>query len=87
MGFMKKAKSDAMGDDARRAREEGRTVFIAQFRGAISHSPALTLPIAGAAESIEGVEAEGWRIDQFTSVPYKDNMTVVCLFRRDTVTE
>lgn len=82
MGFIRQAKADKMGEDAKRALEEGRTVFIAQFRGDISHSPALTRPIAGVAESIESVEAEGWHLDQFTSVPYKDNMTVVCLFRR-----
>lgn len=82
MGFIKQAKGDSMADDARRAVAEGRSVFIAQFRGAMSHSPALSRPIAGIAEMIEAVEAEGWRVDQFTSVPYKDNMTVTCLFRR-----
>ena len=82
MGFIKQAKADSMAADAQRANEEGHTVFIAQFRGAVSHSPSLTRPIAGVAESIEAVEAVGWKVEHFTSVPYKDNMTVVCLFRR-----
>lgn len=71
-----------MGSNAKRAYEEGHTVFIAQFRGAFGHSPSLSRPIAGVAEMIEAVENQGWRLEQFTSVPYKDNMTVVGLFRR-----
>jgi hypothetical protein len=34
------------------------------------------------AERIEAVEALGWQMDRFTAVPYKDNITVVALFRR-----
>lgn len=48
---------------------------------ALSHTPELSRPVAGVAEMIEAVEAEGWRVDQMTSVPYKDNMSIVCLFR------
>ena len=44
--------------------------------------PLLTRPVGGMAERIEAVEAVGWRMDQFTAVPYKDNITVVALFRR-----
>lgn len=36
----------------------------------------------GMAERIEAGEAVGWEMDQFTAVPYKDNITVVALFRR-----
>jgi len=82
MGFIKQVKGDSMANDARRAVAEGHSVFVAQFRGAVSHSPSLSRPIQGIAEMIEAVEGEGWRVDQFTSVPYKDNMTVTCLFRR-----
>ena len=31
---------------------------------------------------IEAIEDQGWLMDQFTSVPYRGNMTTVCLFRR-----
>lgn len=82
MGFIKEAKANNMAGDAKRAAEEGRTVFVAQFRGAVSHSPSLSRPIGGVAEMIEAVEAEGWRVDQFTAFPYKDNMTVAVMFRR-----
>ncbi|WP_034089219.1 hypothetical protein [Streptacidiphilus albus] len=82
MGFIKAAKADKMSDHARRAAAEGRSIFIAQFRGAVSHSPVLSRPIADIAEMIEAVEREGWHLDQFTSVPWKDNMTITGLFRR-----
>ena len=82
MGFIKDSKANSMASDAKRAYNEGHTVFVAQFRGAVSHSPSLSRPIAGIAEMIESVEKQGWRLEHFTSVPYKDNMTVVGLFRR-----
>ena len=82
MGFIKDSKSNSMASDAKRSYDEGHTVFIAQFRGALGHSPSLSRPIAGVAEMIEAVEKQGWQLEQFTSVPYKDNMTVVGLFRR-----
>jgi len=34
------------------------------------------------AERIEAIGAVGWQMDQFTAVPYKENITVVALFRR-----
>lgn len=73
---------DGMAKQAARAAAEGRSVFIVQFRGQVGHTAELSRPIGGVAEMIEAVEAQGWRVDHFTSVPYKDNMTVVCLFRR-----
>ena len=82
MGVFKESKADSMVTHAKRAAQEGRSVFVAQFRGGVSHSPQLSRPISGVAEMIEGVEAAGWRLDQFTSVPYDNNMTVTCLFRR-----
>jgi hypothetical protein len=81
MGWIKKAKADSLASDAKRALDEGHTVFVAQLRGSVSHSPTLSRPIPGVAEMIESVESLGWRLNQFTSVPYKDNMTTVCLFR------
>lgn len=82
MGIFKDAKSDSMASHAKRAAAEGRKVFVAQFRGAVSHSPKLSRPVADVAEMIEAVEEEGWRVDQFTAVPYDNNMTITILFRR-----
>lgn len=48
----------------------------------MSHSPKLSRPIQDIAEIMEGGEAVGWKLDQFTSVPYDGNMTITCLFRR-----
>jgi hypothetical protein len=82
MGFFKQTKANTLANYASRARQEGRSVFVAQFRGAMHNSPSMSHPISDVAEMIEAVEGEGWRMDQFTSVPYKDNITVVALFRR-----
>ncbi len=82
MGFIKQAKADSLAGDAERAWNEGRTIFIAQFRGGVGHTAALSRPISGVAEMLEAVEAVGWKMDQFTSVPWDNNMTIVCLFRR-----
>lgn len=82
MGVFKQGVVDAIEQDARRALDEGHSVFVVQFRGAVSHSASLTRPISGMAERIEAVEAVGWQMDQFTAVPYKDNITIVALFRR-----
>lgn len=79
---MRDRRADSMAEHAARAIQEGRSVFIGQFRGSVSHTAELSRPISGVAEMIEAVEAQGWQVDQFTSVPYNDNMTVVCMFRR-----
>jgi hypothetical protein len=82
MGIFKQSVANSIESDPKRALDEGHSVFVAQFRGAVSHSPSLTRPIGGMAERIEAVERVGWHMDQFTAVPYKDNITVVALFRR-----
>ncbi len=82
MGFIKQAKSNTISEDAARARDEGRSVFVTQIRGPMSHSPALSRPIPQAAESIEAVEEQGWRLDKMDSLVYNNNTTLVCLFRR-----
>ena len=82
MGIFKQATADTIAADAKRALDEGHSVFVAQFRGAASHSPSLTRPVGGMAERIEAVEAVGWHMDRFTAVPYKDNITIVALFRQ-----
>lgn len=81
MGFIKQAKADSMAASAQRAIVEGRKVFVVQIRGAMHNTLAMSHPVADVAEQIEAIEAVGWRLDQLTAVPYKDNITNVCLFR------
>lgn len=81
MGILRDQKADSLARHAIRAKEEGRSVFVVQVRGDFGHTAQLSRPIAGVAESIEEIESAGWRLDHFTSVPYKENMTVVCMFR------
>jgi hypothetical protein len=59
MGFMNTLKGDTFGKDATKAREQGRTVFVARLvvRGDIN---AMSLSVSDAAEMIEAVEAQGW---------------------------
>ena len=56
MGLIKQSKQDSAANDAARAKAEGHSVFVYQFRGAFSHSPKLSRPIPDIAEMIEGVE-------------------------------
>jgi hypothetical protein len=82
MGFIKEAKADTFAKSAQRAAEEGHKVFVAQFRGAMAHSPALSRPVQDAAEMIESVEAQGWTLDKMTGLEWHNNITLICLFRR-----
>jgi hypothetical protein len=63
------------------AMRDGHRVHVVQIRGSVSHTAKLSRPIDGAAEQIEAIEAEGWRLDHFSAVPYRRNMTLTCLFR------
>lgn len=82
MGLVRQGRVDTMGTHAQRALMEGRTVFVCQIRGPMSHSPKLTRPIPDAAEVIEQVERTGWHLDKMDSLVYENNTTIVCLFRR-----
>lgn len=81
MGFIKQAKADSMANQARKARDDGHNVFFVQIRGAMHNTLSMSHPVADVAEQIEAIEAEGWRLDQLTAVPFKDNVTNLCLFR------
>lgn len=79
MGLLKKAKADMVSDNAKRAMEEGHTVFLCQigstFGGAIS----------GVAETIEAVEELGWRLEQMShvwSTDMSNHLSGIYLFRR-----
>lgn len=63
MGIFKQARASVHASNARRALEEGRTVFLAQIGSSIKADA-----VSGVAEDIEAVEAEGWRLDQMSYV-------------------
>lgn len=82
MGIFKDAKSDAIGTEARKAAEAGRTVF----------TPRLNLPgthhgMSGDIDTwglmIQAVEAEGWSLQHWTvGVDQKGRGEAYPLFRR-----
>ncbi len=84
MGFFKNVKSSVVGAEARRAREEGRTVYVAMLNVPLTQSSS-AMPsgsVSGWAEMIETVEAEGWRLDMWTVVQdKKDRPQAYPLFR------
>ena len=82
MGIFKEAKVSALGDEARRAAEEGRTVFAPKLNTPASQH-GLSGAISGWAEMIEGVEAEGWRLDHWSvAMDAKGRPEAYPLFRR-----
>ena len=84
VGFIKDSKASTLAGDARRARTEGKTVFVAQLRGPLSHTAALTRVIPDAAEMIQAIEAEGWYLDKMNGIDHKNNTTLFVLFRPTT---
>lgn len=85
MGIFKQAVNDTLAASARKAAEEGRSVFAAQIISEIGH-----INFSGELEklgsAIETVEAQGWRLDAVNTLKV-DKMTgdrplFVCVFRR-----
>jgi hypothetical protein len=65
MGWVKDAKQRELGVEARRALEEGRTVFAPMLNTPMTqHS--LSGSIAGWAEMIESVEQAGWKLTNWS---------------------
>jgi len=62
MGIIKDVKRDSAAKDAARGRAEGRSVFLYKYMVGLSSS--FSEPIGGAAEVIEGIEAQGWGLYQ-----------------------
>ncbi len=60
MGIFKQAHASVHADSARRAVEEGRTVFLAEIGSSLKANE-----VSGVAEDIE---AQGWRLDQMSYV-------------------
>lgn len=81
MGLINSLKADTFGKDAARAREQGRTVFVARFivRGDIN---AMSQSVSGAAEMVEATEAEGWTLQDMSWIQGgKDRAEGYFLFR------
>jgi hypothetical protein len=61
MGFIKDAKQNMLSTEAKRAVEEGRTVFAPMLNTPMSQHT-MSGSVAGWAEMIEAVEREGWTL-------------------------
>lgn len=83
MGIFSDTKSNVVAADAKKAREQGRSVFVCLFKAGLISGGTTSGSLGHVAEMIEAVEAEGWRLDQFG---YSDGDSksdrVVGLFRR-----
>lgn len=83
MGIIKGIKQGSVADDARRAREEGRQVFVCLFKSGVTHGGMFSGVLGHVGEMVEAVEAEGWRLDKFGYSDGDDKSDrVVGLFRR-----
>jgi hypothetical protein len=65
MGFIKDAKQQMLSAEAKRAIEEGRTVFTPMLNTPMSQHT-MSGSVAGWAEMIESVEREGWILADWT---------------------
>ncbi|MEV0070945.1 hypothetical protein [Amycolatopsis sp. NPDC050768] len=82
MGFIKQAKADALTKEAGRAIAEGRTVFTPRLNTPMMHHT-MSGSIAGWAEMIEAVEAQGWQLVEWSVTQDKNGRPEAYpLFRR-----
>jgi hypothetical protein len=82
MGFVKQAKVHGITKEATRAIEEGRRVFAPKLNTPMTQS-GLSGSIAGWAETIEAVEAAGWKLtDWAVAHDSKGRPEAYPLFRR-----
>jgi hypothetical protein len=82
MGFLKDAKANLLGQEARKAVEAGDALFT-PFLNTPSSQPGMTGNIRDWSLMIQAVEAEGWRLDQWTvAADNKGRAQAYPLFRR-----
>lgn len=82
MGFIKQMKQDMLAEDARRAVEQGRTIFAPRLNIPASQNT-ISGPVAGWAEMLEGIESQGWRLDHWAvAIDEKGRPEAYPLFRR-----
>ena len=81
MGFIKDAKRDAVVTEAKRAIEEGRTVYVPRLNTPKTHH-GMSGSIPGWAEMIEGIEEAGWELARWSvSTDEKGRPEAYPLFR------
>jgi len=82
VGFIKNAKANMVAEEAGRAIAEGRTVFVPRLNTpATQHT--MSGSIAGWAEMIESIEAQGWQMVDWSVVQDKNGKPEAYpLFRR-----
>lgn len=65
LGFIDRVKQNKIGEEAARAIREGRRVFLARINVGMTDAGA-SGTVTGAAEIIESIEDQGWRLDQMS---------------------
>jgi hypothetical protein len=82
MGIFKETKRNMLAQEARRAIDEGRTVFVPRLNTPMTQH-GLSGSIAGWAEMIEEIEAAGWEMEFWNvSTDTKGRPEAYPLFRR-----
>ncbi len=82
MGLIKQAKQESLATEARRAVEQGRTVFVPRLNTPMSHH-GMSGAVPGWAEMVEAVEACGWKLAEWSvAMDEKGRPEAYPLFRR-----
>ena len=83
MGFVKKNKVDNIRNSAKKAFDDGLTVFLARYWDEILNFQT-TGAIAGASEAIEEVESQGWELKDiaYSWVEKKNRGVTIMVFKR-----
>lgn len=83
MGFMTQSKISTIKADAKKAYNEGRTVFLARYWDEVMSFQG-TGAIAGGSQAIEEVESVGWELKDiaYSWVERKNRGLTIMVFRR-----
>ncbi len=79
MGFLSGLAGPVIADHAQRAWDEGLSVFVPVLTTAASPGAA---PAKGWAESLQAIEAVGWKLDTWAVTAEKQMLTAIPLYRR-----
>lgn len=82
MGLIKDVRATNIGQDAARARAEGRYVFLCRIVNPVGDRVGFSGSVSGVAEQIEAVEGAGWALSQMSYVDDKRGVAGYYLFRR-----
>jgi len=78
----KDARADNVAGHAKRALDEGHTVFVVQIPGPAVMDTKHPAPVGGVAEAMEAVEALGWELDKSSWVVHGGRLTAFLIYRR-----